>query len=124
MPQNDRTGQRLNQFELANSREEYSCPTACSRPRFGLLPPALGEIGRRGTRGRHSRLLNADFVLEMVSTISTEEAINILENAIKYDEDDPNFPHKTMSKIKSLVDGVCQGEKDECSDLISSLKQR
>ncbi|KAK9319421.1 OPT oligopeptide transporter protein-domain-containing protein [Lipomyces orientalis] len=59
---------------------------------------------------------NTDFVMEKVATISTEEARSILEGAIEYHEDDPNFPDKTMSKIKSLVKAFSLGEKDESSE--------
>lgn len=46
-----------------------------------------------------------DYILEKTSTLSEDEARNILLRAIDYHSDDPNFPVPTMVKIKQLVQG-------------------
>ncbi|KAK9481893.1 OPT oligopeptide transporter protein-domain-containing protein [Lipomyces starkeyi] len=66
----------------------------------GLIEEVLGESQ------------NVDFILKKVSTISTEEAVNILTDAIEYHEDDPNFPQRTMTRIQSLVAALSQGDKE------------
>ncbi|KAK9357305.1 hypothetical protein V1504DRAFT_479002 [Lipomyces starkeyi] len=76
----------------------------------GLAEEALGESQ------------NVDFILEKVSTISTEEAVNILTDAIEYHEDGPNFPQRTMTRIQSLVAALSQGDKGEFYDFDLKLE--
>ncbi|KAK9328603.1 OPT oligopeptide transporter protein-domain-containing protein [Lipomyces starkeyi] len=46
-----------------------------------------------------------DYVLDVIATLSMDEALKIVEEAIKLHEDDVNFPEETMEKIKLLSSG-------------------
>jgi OPT family small oligopeptide transporter len=47
-----------------------------------------------------------DYILEKISSLSEDDARNILLRAIDYHSDDPNFPAASMHKIKLLVQGA------------------
>ncbi|KAK9449710.1 OPT oligopeptide transporter protein-domain-containing protein [Limtongia smithiae] len=46
-----------------------------------------------------------EYLFDQMMTISEEEAVVILENAIDYHNDDENFPEETLRKIKKLALG-------------------
>lgn len=48
---------------------------------------------------------NANYLYEKYCSITVEQSIEILKDAIKYHDDDVNFPHDVMTKIKTLVEG-------------------
>ncbi|KAK9310958.1 hypothetical protein V1524DRAFT_462008, partial [Lipomyces starkeyi] len=47
----------------------------------------------------------SEFMYEKVSTMTLEEGLQILTDAIEYHDDDVNFPAKTMAKITGLLAG-------------------
>ncbi|KAK9367578.1 OPT oligopeptide transporter protein-domain-containing protein [Lipomyces kononenkoae] len=54
----------------------------------------------------------AEFVLEKLKSMTMEESLVILQEAIDYHDDDFNFPAETMEKIKLLVQGQEAAQMD------------
>ncbi|KAK9366130.1 OPT oligopeptide transporter protein-domain-containing protein [Lipomyces kononenkoae] len=46
-----------------------------------------------------------EYLFDMMNTLSTAEGLSVLEEAVEYHTDDPNFPSQTMAKIKLLLKG-------------------
>ncbi|KAK9324744.1 OPT oligopeptide transporter protein-domain-containing protein [Lipomyces orientalis] len=66
----------------------------------------LERLNEKSGRDRLNATRNdLDFILDKILTMSDEEALNILNKAIIYHDDDFNFPVETMAKIKLLVQG-------------------
>ncbi|KAK9449714.1 OPT oligopeptide transporter protein-domain-containing protein [Limtongia smithiae] len=48
---------------------------------------------------------SSEYLLDMMTTLGLEEAIQVLTEAAEYHKDDSNFPHDTMNKIHLLLEG-------------------
>lgn len=64
---------------------------------------ALFRFGKDPSSDEEDR--NANFLYNKYCQISIPECINILQTAIEYHDDDVNFPHEVMAKMKLLVQG-------------------
>ncbi|KAK9243200.1 OPT oligopeptide transporter protein-domain-containing protein [Lipomyces tetrasporus] len=59
----------------------------------------------------------SEFMYEKVSTMTLEEGLQILADAVEYHDDDVNFPAQTMAKITGLLAGECRDQDPEGHDL-------
>ncbi len=53
----------------------------------------------------HTIRPNEAFITSKAAMMTKEQALEILNGAIKFHSDDPNFPHETFERIKLLVGG-------------------
>ncbi|KAK9352983.1 oligopeptide transporter [Lipomyces doorenjongii] len=66
----------------------------------------LERLNEKSSRDKlNATRRDIDFIMDKFVTMSEEEALNILNKAIDYHDDDFNFPVTTMDKIKLLVLG-------------------
>ncbi|KAK9259232.1 OPT oligopeptide transporter protein-domain-containing protein [Lipomyces tetrasporus] len=59
----------------------------------------------------------SEFMYEKVSTMTLEEGLQILADAVEYHDDDVNFPAKTMTKITGLLAGEGRDQDPDGHDL-------
>ncbi|ODV63163.1 Opt2p [Ascoidea rubescens DSM 1968] len=64
---------------------------------------------------------DTEFILNKIYQLTVEESIKILENAIEYHNDDPNFPNDDYELMKTLVK-KSDLEKDKNEDELFQIK--
>lgn len=61
--------------------------------------------GNKAKNDKIAPVADITYIFDQIVLMTEERAIEILIGAIKYHQDDPNFPDETMSRIKRLVQG-------------------
>lgn len=69
----------------------------------GMREKVASFYGRQTEDGRLAASANVAYILEKAASMTTEQAVEILKDAVEFHHDDPNFPSETMRRIKQLL---------------------
>lgn len=67
--------------------------------------------------------INSEFLYEKFKDLSYSEAIDILKEAVKYHDDDVNFPQNVMTKIELIIEGPAAFGTDEETLALEARKE-